>query len=98
MNKRKSALIIGTCCLGILISGGTVAVARTVQTYDGVCSDLTGFPGLLQRAGFIERGTCIFKEGKCGGPCLVDHKRGHCITIINRRRTYCECYVRHTSQ
>jgi hypothetical protein len=98
MNIRKTALIIGACTLGILISGGSVAVARTVQTYDGACSDLTGFPGLLQKAGFITRGTCIFKSGRCGGPCFVDHRLGHCITIINRKRVICDCFVRHTSQ
>ena len=97
MKRRKIALIIGASVLGILIPG-SVAVARTVQTYDGVCTDLDGFPGLLQKTGFIARGTCVFKEGRCGGPCLVDHRLGHCITIINRRRTTCECYVRHTSQ
>jgi hypothetical protein len=71
-----SALFLG-------VSSAAVLVIQTVQTYSGACEKLNGFPGVLQKAGFLPEGSCNPKP-KVHADCLkhkctVDGKEGHCV-------------------
>jgi hypothetical protein len=82
---KKQLLYI---CLAVVISlglaQGATLVMRTVETYSGACSDLAGFPGLLQKSGFIPKGKCQeLKNGACGGECEIGNsgKIGRCVSV-----------------
>lgn len=55
----KKTIIPALICLAIAgITSATVVVRKTVTEYCDACSDLKGFPGVLQRVGFIPHGGC----------------------------------------
>ena len=66
----------------LAISLGAASVAWTETEYYGVCSELTGFPGLLQRNGLLQTGTCVTVPGgrlcNAGATCTVSGKTGTC--------------------
>jgi hypothetical protein len=71
--------------LGIALFGsiaGGVALRAAQLQYYGVCSPLDGIPGLLQKAGFFQSGTCVARPGgplcNSGGVCTVSGKAGTC--------------------
>jgi len=63
-------------------ASGSWAVVQARTEYYGVCSNLSGFPGLLQRAGLLQSGTCKALPGgslcNAGGTCTVNSKAGIC--------------------
>jgi hypothetical protein len=68
----------------------------TAISYGGTCSQLTGFPGLLQRAGFVAEGPCATKRGGAvcqnGADCTTSNrKRGKCKNIAARGPANCAC-------
>ena len=68
----------------------------TAISYGGTCSQLTGFPGLLQRAGFVAEGPCATKRGSAvcqsGADCTTSNrKRGKCKNIAARGPANCAC-------
>ena len=82
-NLKRTALY---SALAIALFGsvtGGVALRAAQHEYYGVCSTLTGVPGLLQRAGFFQSGNCASKPGgslcNAGGPCVVQGKAGTCM-------------------
>jgi hypothetical protein len=95
-----SALFLG-------VSSGAVLVIQTVQTYSGACDKLNGFPGVLQKAGFLPEGSCnpnphswdeCFKHR-----CEVDGKKGHCVAEklphpVADRDFLCVCKPNHPSR
>src|ERR1035441_7957372 len=66
--------------VAVSLSAATVVKAR--HDYYGVCSQLAGFPGFLQQAGFFQGGTCatIIGGSLCqkGAACTVSGKAGTC--------------------
>src|SRR5712692_3497091 len=100
MRIRRTILI---CVVGLLGLGGSAAVLtmRTISTYNGVCSEVTGFPALLMSAGFIEKGECLEKkEDEKGGPrvfceaepCVTSNgKKGKCAKKLVNNTVTCFC-------
>jgi hypothetical protein len=79
MRKFIRALVV------VVIAGASLGTATVLQArheYYGVCSQLDGFPGLLQRAGFFQSGTCVGKPGgalcNAGAGCTVNGNSGIC--------------------
>jgi hypothetical protein len=73
-----------------------MATAFTAVSYAGTCSVLTGFPGLLQRAGFVAPGPCATKSGgpncQSGTACTsADRKPGKCKNIAASGPANCAC-------
>lgn len=84
MKKHKT--VIMCCLLSALflgVSSGAVLVVQTVQTYSLACAKLNGFPGVLQKAGFVPEGNCDTRvrfRGDCRHhTCSVNGKAGHCV-------------------
>jgi hypothetical protein len=96
MKTHKTAVM---CCLlsalFLGVSSGAVLVIQTVQTYSGACEKLSGFPGVLQKAGFVPEGTCDTKvrfRGDCRNhTCTVDGKAGHCVAEKANTGYVCVC-------
>ena len=68
----------------------------TAISYGGTCSQLTGFPGLLQWAGFVAEGPCATKPGgavcQSGADCTAaNRKPGKCKNIAARGPANCAC-------
>jgi hypothetical protein len=76
-----------------------VCVTSTVFSaisYGGTCSQLNGFPGLLQRAGFVSDGPCATKSGSAvcqsGASCTTaNRKPGKCKNVAARGPANCAC-------
>ena len=64
MKARKLVMMFAL----ILVAGGfgaSRALAHMQQTYNGVCVQLTGVPGILQKMHFFAQGTCKMSCGQC---------------------------------
>ncbi len=71
------------CVVSIAVASlGTATVLQARHDYYGVCSKLDGFPGLLQRAGLLQGGTCAGLPGGTicnqGKNCTVNGNPGTC--------------------
>jgi len=78
---RKLMYTLAVLMIAVVsLSAATVLYER--HAYFGVCSQLDGFAGLLQRAGFFQAGTCQGKPGgalcDAGAACTVSGKPGTC--------------------
>jgi len=85
MKMHKTVVV--RCLLSALflgVSSGAVLVIQTVQTYSGACGKLNGFPGLMQKAGFVPEGSCNPRphawEDCHKHRCVVDGQKGHCVS------------------
>jgi hypothetical protein len=84
---KTNRTLLTWCLLSALflgVSSGAILVVQTVQTYSGACEKLTGFPGVLQKAGFLPEGSCnshphSWKDCHHHN-CVVDGKAGHCVS------------------
>jgi hypothetical protein len=90
--EMKRALIASL----VLTVAAATATALTAASYAGVCSQLTGFPGLLQRAGFVPAGPCATKSGgsvcQSGAACTTSNRRpGKCKNIAVSGPANCAC-------
>ena len=56
--KNKIAISVVICLLAVGFASATIFVKKTAAAYCGACDSLNGFPGVLQRVGFVPRGTC----------------------------------------
>ena len=67
----------------------------TAVSYAGTCSKLTGFPGLLQRAGMVADGPCVSTnrgQGCTNAACTTaGRKPGKCANIAPRGPANCVC-------
>ena len=95
MSKKRLILALYSSLVLIIASVALVTVFTAI-TYAGTCSKLTGFPGLLQRAGFFVS-PCVTKTGGtvCGGgtACTTtDAKAGTCKNIAAAgQAANCQC-------
>lgn len=90
----KSAALFATLILIVVVS--VTSTVFTAISYGGTCSQPTGFPGLLQRAGFVAEGPCASKPGaatcQSGAACTTSNrKRGKCKNIAARGPANCAC-------
>jgi hypothetical protein len=98
MTKLKSILLV---LLPVLISVsvsayGAVSVMQARSEYYGICSKLSGFPGLLQSAGLLQAGTCHSLPGGslcgAGSACTVNGGRGTCANrALPGQSPLCTC-------
>lgn len=84
MKTHKAAVV--RCLLSALFLGvcsGAVLVVQTVETYSGACDKLNGFPGVMQKAGFLPEGNCESRphvRDDCRRhTCQVNGRAGHCV-------------------
>jgi hypothetical protein len=93
--KARNFILILALTLGIGSFGATRGLAYMRATYNGVCGELDGLPGLLQRANLFESGTCgAPKAGKCSGPCTIrptsgKNTNGKCV--FSPQLNNCQC-------
>jgi hypothetical protein len=88
----RRRILVSAFWLGIFGLAGTSAlVVKTVQAYTGVCYKLDGFPGLLQKAGFVPGGRCQDRH-PCRGTCEIGDsgQRGVC-TPVGSKQQNCVC-------
>lgn len=95
MKIRRTILV---CMIGLFswgLAGGVAAVLRTIGIYSGACEKLSGFPGVLQAAGFVPSGTCKF-EPDTDQDKDKDHKdkdkKKHCLPgecTVNGKKGTC---------
>jgi hypothetical protein len=79
--RRK--LVVGlSSSIFLIVAAGATFTLHTAHAYVGTCSQLSGFPGLLQKMGVFASGTCASKPGGtiCGGgsSCTVSGNPGTC--------------------
>jgi len=80
--------------LGIL--GASQALAYMQESYYGVCVELNGIPGLLQRAHFFQLGNCRIKRGsttQCqdNGACTITSPSGNISGHCSDASGQCKC-------
>ena len=80
----------------LIVAGGATLTVYTSHAYAGTCSQLSGFPGLLQKMGFVTTGTCVTKVGGTvcsgGGACPVSGNPGTCTNTAALGQTpVCRC-------
>jgi hypothetical protein len=95
MHIRKTFWIALIFLVSVGAVSATAYTLRTISLYAGVCDDnLQGFPGLLQAAGFVPSGRCTkTTAGACqvDQVCVVNGKKGHCVSQVIQTKTYCIC-------
>ena len=78
--------------------GAQQGLAYMRSNYDGACTQLGGFPGLLQKLNLLSLGNCqVQKNGNCDGNkaiCTV-HSASHSVQGVCRNRPHvgCQCVV-----
>ena len=102
MKRIRGTILI--CVMSVLGLGttGAIVTLRTISMYDGICSEVKGFPALLMPAGFIEKGECRErvedengpnKERFCEAePCRTsNNKKGRCAKKLLNKKVTCFC-------
>ena len=83
--------------LVLIIAGGAMVTVSTAVTYARSCSQLTGFPGLLQKVGMVSVGPCVTKIGGtvCSGGTFCTATGGKNGTCKNQaapgQPNNCQC-------
>ena len=95
--SKKGIIVALSSSLVFIVASGAIVTLFTAVTYARSCSKLTGFPGLLQRAGIVSVGPCVTKIGGtvCGGglACTApDSKAGTCKNVAAAGQpASCQC-------
>ena len=72
MKPRSVAMLLALILLAGVF-GASQGLAHMRASYNGVCGELSGLPGLLQKMNFFDSGTC---GNTCSGTCTVKTKSG----------------------
>jgi|SRR5579859_510786 len=107
MRLRRTVLVCIVCLFSWGTASGVAVVLRTIGIYSGACEKLSGFPGVLQAAGFVPSGTCKFEPNNDNGndkdkdkdkekhcpprECAVDGKKGKCVEETSVSGPVCVC-------
>jgi hypothetical protein len=81
MKARTLAMLFVFILLAAMF-GASQGLAHMRASYNGVCGELDGLPGLLQKMNFFAQGTCDALKGKtpgCANPnsaCTIKMKSG----------------------
>ena len=83
--KKQTVVFLLLTALFLGVASGAVFVVETVHEYNGACSKLEGFPGMLQQAGLLQSGTCKGKPGgavcDAGSTCTSGANTGKCKNV-----------------
>jgi hypothetical protein len=102
---KKRLMLALSSSLVLIVAGGAMLTVSTAVTYGGSCATLTGFPGLLQRAGFVVTGPCKTKIGGtvCGAGTVCTPVDGatnsgkcHNVAAVGQPAN-CQCVANTTS-
>jgi hypothetical protein len=83
--QLRRTVVLGLTSLAFLIAIGVTLTLITAHAYAGTCSQLSGFPGLVQRMGFVAAGGCVTKPGGtlCAGGSSCQTTSGGAGTCTN---------------
>jgi len=92
--KARRLIIVLAVTLAAGGFGASRGLAHMQETYNGVCGQLTGFPGVLQRMNFFAQGNCsVASDGTCkdASVCKISSPSG----VINGKCSHkvkpCTC-------
>jgi hypothetical protein len=101
MRIRRTVLVCIVCLFSWGAASGVAVVLRTIGIYSGACEKLSGFPGVLQAAGFVPSGTCRFepdndnaqdKKKHCPPrECTFEGEKGKCVEEPSDSGPVCVC-------
>ena len=77
-NRFKNFLVALPSFAAPILAALAMVTVFTAATHARTCARLTGFPGFLQRVGFVSTGPCASKPGGaiCGGGASCTTVRG----------------------
>ena len=95
MKVRRLVMVLALT----LIAGGFGAsrgLAHMQQTYNGVCGQLSGFPGLLQKMNFFAQGNCRVMgnsttQCQTNGACTITSPSGNINGKCRSMPSGCTC-------
>jgi len=78
IKSRFKNLLVALPSFAPIFAALAMVTVFTAATHAGTCARLTGFPGFLQRVGFVSTGPCASKPGGaiCGGGASCTTVRG----------------------
>src|SRR5690349_906395 len=99
---RRPIKFLISCCFFLVLLGGSLTL-HTVHAYAGVCTQVDGFAGFLQRSGFVPSGNCEGEPGSntCdpGRACSVNGHEGKCHPMARPGGPpLCTCVVNNPSK
>jgi hypothetical protein len=95
MKARKLAMVFAL----IMVAGGfgaTRGLAHMQQTYNGVCGQLTGVPGILQKMHFFAQGNCRVSGTQChdSAACTITSPSGTVMGKCTNTPAGCTCVAK----
>jgi|ERR1043166_1009635 hypothetical protein len=98
MKARTLAMLFVFILLAAMF-GASQGLAHMRASYNGVCGELSGLPGLLQKMNFFDQGTCVAAKSKApgcasaGSSCTVKLKSGTANGICQPTGNGCTCVL-----
>ena len=95
MKARKLIMVLAVTLLAAGF-GASRGLAHMQQTYNGVCVQLTGVPGILQKMHFFAQGTCKMFDGQCqsNAACTLPSGSGTVNGKCMATKAGCTCVAR----
>ena len=96
MKVRRLMMIAVITLAAVGPLGAAQGISYMRATYGGVCSKLTGLPGMMQRLNIVPPGTCVLNnQNKCktpGSTCKTSTVSGAPSGICtNQSKFDCQC-------
>lgn len=100
--KARPLVMIGALIL-VTGFGASRGLASMRASYNGVCVQLRGFPGLLQKLNFFAQGNCRLKKSSTtacqdNGACTISSPSGNQSGKCRTLTTGCTCVVDETNE